>query len=283
MKPNSLEDLVEVVRSSDSLTIRGSGSKQAYLLPVIDGTEIDMTGISGIINFEPDDRVVEVFAGTPIVELQAELRTKGQCLPLLGTDDFGALLAGMPGTIGGLIAMNLPHGLRAQCGGPKEWVLGAKVMRSNGDIVKSGGKVVKNVAGFDFHRFIVGARGTIGIVSSVFLKVVPIPSVPAPSCIRVRDCSPSDPVSIQRVLPSDYAIAFEAVKDRLFAYDPASMTLWYAQNGQENRYASNWLVRANSGKDNLEAFDLMTQRLFAKAKAMIDPDNRFNRGALGCI
>lgn len=277
----TLDALTEAVRTSSHVSIKGSGSKSAFGLPVT-GVEISTSGLKGIICYEPDDRVVEVWAGTKISDLQSVLKEKGQCLPILDAADNGQLLAGVPGTVGGLVSMNLPHGLYGQCGGPKEWVLGAKVMRASSEVVKSGGKVVKNVAGFDFHRFVVGARGSMGLVVSVTLKVAPIKSVPSPVCAMVREWDKSDPLAIQRVLPADFLTARSSVGDRLFAYDPASNTIWFSPDSETKRYESDWLIGANLGAVNLALSPSQTE-LMKKAKQAIDPEAKFNQGVFGCI
>jgi FAD/FMN-containing dehydrogenase len=277
----TLEALAEAVRSSDRVCIAGSGSKTAFGLPV-SGVEISTSGLEGVICYEPDDRVVEVWAGTKIDDLQQVLSEKGQCLPIPSHSDFGSLLAGVPGTIGGLVSMNLPHGLSAQNGGPKEWVLGAKVMRSRGEVVKSGGKVVKNVAGFDFHRFVVGARGSMGLVVSVTLKVSPVKSVPSPVCRFLREWDASSSLVVQRVLPADFDQARSAVEDRLYALDPASYTLWFSPDTEIKRYESDWLIGANRGSENLSFGPTQTD-LFKQAKQAVDPHTKFNSGVFGCI
>jgi len=277
----TLEALAETVRSADRVCVVGSRSKTAVGMPV-SGVVISTGGLEGIICYEPDDRVVEVWAGTKISDLQEVLSQKGQCLPIPSCSEFGKLLAGMPGTVGGLVSMNLLHGLSAQCGGPKEWVLGAKVMRAGGEVVKSGGKVVKNVAGFDFHRFVVGARGSMGLVVSVTLKVTPIKSVPSPLCAQVREWDSSEPLVVQRVLPSDFDRARQTAEDRLFACDPASCTIWFSPEPEIKRYESDWLIGANRGLQNL-VFSPNQTNLFIQAKQAVDPLAKFNPGVLGCI
>lgn len=277
----SLDAIAEAVRTTEHVQIVGSGSKAAFGLSV-DGAPVLTECLQGVICYEPDDRVIEVWAGTKIADLQRVLKDKGQCLPIPEANEFGQLLAGVPGTVGGLISMNLPHGLSAQCGGPKEWVLGAKVMRADGQVVKSGGKVVKNVAGFDFHRFIVGARGSMGLVVSVFLKVLPSKSMPVPSCRPLRNWDGFAPLAVQRVLPSSYAEDEEILGDRLYAVDPASCTLWFEPESEIRRFTHDWVIRANSGAANL-AFSQKEAPLFQMAKKAVDPAGKFNPGVLGCL
>lgn len=277
----SLVALVHAVKTSDQVKIVGSNTKSAFGLPV-EGTPVFTEDLQGIISYEPDDRVVEVWSGTRIDDLQAELAKRGQCLPLLPAAEFGPLLAGFPGTVGGLISMNMPHGLSSQCGGPKEWTLGAKVVRARGEVVKSGGKVVKNVAGFDFHRFIVGARGSMGLIVSVNLKVSPIKSVPVTRAQAHRNWDGRAPLAIQRVLPADFHKAEDILSNRLFAVDPASQTFWFEPAESIARFPCDWVMLANCGTANL-SFTKAEQALFRRAKQAVDPTSKFNPGVLGCL
>lgn len=277
----SVEELAQRVRSAEFVKIVGSGTKNDFGLPT-DGEAVSTLGLQGIISYEPDDRVVEVWAGTKISDLQETLAKQGQCLPMPPVAGFGQLLGGVPGTVGGLLSMNMPHGLYSQCGGPKEWTLGAKVIRAGGEVVKSGGKVVKNVAGFDFHRLVVGARGSLGLIVSVNLKVYPIKSVPAPKAEAIREWTTGQPLAIQRVLRADFDLARESVRSRLYAVDPASCTLWFEPESEVRRYESDWMMMANRGTLNL-SFSEVESRLFRKVKNAVDPGLKFNRGVLGCL
>jgi glycolate oxidase FAD binding subunit len=146
MKPASIDDLAELLRGDGPFEIVGAGSKRSLCLPLGPKPQLlDMTGISGIVEWTPADQVAVVRAGTPVAELQAELERHGQCLPLPDPGVLGAHLAGFPGTVGGLVSMNLPHGLFGQCGGPRDWVLGMTIVRPDGSVAKCGSKAVKNV------------------------------------------------------------------------------------------------------------------------------------------
>ncbi len=147
-----LKSLSEQVAAHDRLRFGGSGSKAGFL-PAFDGPTISAP--SGVLSFDKEDQVVEAWAGTSIEELQTELASAGQCLPL---SDRSSLLAGIPGTIGGLLAANLPHDLFAQLGSPRDWTLGITLVRADGTSAKSGSKAVKNVAGYDVHNLLIGSR-----------------------------------------------------------------------------------------------------------------------------
>jgi FAD/FMN-containing dehydrogenase len=292
----TLESLRDGVRNSATLSVKGSGTKSAFGLPVCAEVELDMTEYVGIVSHEPADQVVTVKAGTTIAELQEELARHALCLPLPRVEEHGVLLAGFPGTVGGLVSMNLPHALFAQCGGPRDWVLGMSVIRADGAVAKSGSRVVKSVAGFDVHKLFIGARGTLGAVAEVTFRTYPIRALPPVAAIARHEYRVGAPLWIQRTLPSDFRAAMEAAWGRLLAEDEASATLWaecaplgrnahdtFPEHGRDaHATACDWVVRAGCGADNLvispEQADLMR-----RAKAALDPAGKFNPGALGVV
>jgi glycolate oxidase FAD binding subunit len=126
------------------------------------------TALSRIVEYNPADLTITVEAGVALGAVQAALRPHGQWLPW----DPPA-----PGeaTIGGLLAVGASGPLRLGYGTPRDWVLGMRVALADGRLVKSGGKVVKNVAGYDAHKLHIGALGTLGVIVEVTLKVAPLP------------------------------------------------------------------------------------------------------------
>jgi FAD/FMN-containing dehydrogenase len=284
MKPTAVAEVCSEVRASQTLHVVGSGTKSSFETPIEAETSLEMSGISGVLAYSPEDRFIDVYAGTTIVELQQILKERGQALAIPDSCEFGALLAGVPGTVGGLVSMNLPHALNSQCGGPREWVLGLTAVRANGDLIYGGGRVVKNVAGYNVHRLFVGARGTLGVIVSVVLRVYPIAAIPHPSCERVREWNSGDPLAIQRVLPTDWDEARRNVSDRLFSCDRSSSTLWYAPaEASDIRFKNDWMIYANRQTGNLVDFSPNTQMLMTATKNQLDLFKKFNPGALGCV
>ncbi|MBI4865445.1 MAG: FAD-binding oxidoreductase [Candidatus Wallbacteria bacterium] len=133
-----------------------------------DAVEISTRRLSGVVHYEPDDLTVTVQAGIGFHDLQRQLGAHGQWLPVNPPAAAGA-------TIGGLLAANACGSLRGRFGAWRDLVLGMSVALSDGQVVKSGGRVVKNVTGYDVHKLHVGALGTLGLIGQASLKILPLP------------------------------------------------------------------------------------------------------------
>ena len=155
------------------LRLRSGGSKDFYGEPP-QGELLDLSALRGITSYEPTELVVTVRAGTPLVELEAALAGKGQCLafepPHFGTSE------GQPGsaTVGGMVAAGLSGPARASVGSVRDYVLGLQLINGKGEHLTFGGQVMKNVAGYDVSRLMVGALGTLGVLTEISLKVLPV-------------------------------------------------------------------------------------------------------------
>lgn len=150
------------------LRIRGGGSKDFYGESP-QGALLDTTVYCGIVSYEPSELVVTVRAGTPLVELEAALAEKGQCLAF-EPPRFGAA----SGTCGGMVAAGLSGPARASVGSVRDYVLGVQLINGRGEQLVFGGQVMKNVAGYDVSRLMAGAMGTLGLLTDISLKVLPV-------------------------------------------------------------------------------------------------------------
>lgn len=151
------------------LAISGSGSKRFYTGQP-EGERLDVTRLRGIVSYEPTELVVTAHAGTPLSVIELALAEKGQ---MLGFEPphFGATA-----TLGGTIACGFSGPRRPYAGSARDFVLGTKIINGRGEILKFGGEVMKNVAGYDVSRVMVGALGTLGVLLEVSLKVLPKPA-----------------------------------------------------------------------------------------------------------
>ncbi len=152
----------------EALRIRGSGSKDFYG-GALHGTLLDTTAYSGILDYEPTELVLQARAGTPLDDIEQALLERGQMLAF-EPPHFG------PGaTLGGAVACGLSGPRRAAAGSVRDFVLGARILDGRGADLSFGGKVMKNVAGYDVSRLMVGAMGTLGVLLDISLKVLPLP------------------------------------------------------------------------------------------------------------
>lgn len=177
----ALSRLIDQIREAASqrqpVRIRGTGSKDFYGAWQ-DDTLLDTRALSGIISYEPSELVVTVRAGTPLPELEAVLAEHGQHLAFepprfdYVTDD-GQRVPG--GTCGGMVAAGLSGPARANAGSVRDHVLGVQLVNGRAELLDFGGQVIKNVAGYDVSRLMAGALGTLGLLTRISLKVMPIP------------------------------------------------------------------------------------------------------------
>lgn len=172
-----LHQITERIRAAAAhrtpLRIRAGGSKDFYGQS-LQGELLDLTGLSGIISYEPSELVVTARAGTPLSELEAVLAEKGQCLAF-EPPHFAQPGAGPSGaTVGGMVAAGLSGPARASVGGVRDYVLGVKLLNGRAELLTFGGQVIKNVAGYDVSRLMVGALGTLGVLTEISLKVLPV-------------------------------------------------------------------------------------------------------------
>jgi len=169
---NSLQDIRERVvaanRSGTPLRLRGSGTKDFYAEDLV-GEVLDLSGHRGIVDYEPTELVITARAGTPLSEIEGALGAQGQFLAF-EPPGFGA-----DPTLGGVIASGLSGPRRMQAGAARDFVLGARLMNADGEELRFGGQVMKNVAGFDVSRLLCGSLGILGVITEVSLKVLPRP------------------------------------------------------------------------------------------------------------
>ncbi len=166
--PHALIDQVRAaVAARTPLRIRGGDTKAFHGEPV-SGQPLDTRAFSGIVAHEPSELVITVRAGTPLAEVEAALAEKGQHLPF-DPPHFGA-----GSTIGGAVAAGLAGPARATAGGVRDYVLGAQFVNGRAEWLTFGGQVMKNVAGYDISRALAGSMGTLGVITHLSLKVLPV-------------------------------------------------------------------------------------------------------------
>ena len=155
-----------------ALRIRGGGTKDFYGARM-EGEPLEMAAYAGIVAYEPRELVLTVRAGTRLAEIEAALAAEGQMLP------FEPPRFGEAATIGGTVACNFSGPRRPYAGAVRDFVLGARIVNGKGEDLSFGGRVIKNVAGYDVSRLMAGALGTLGVLTELSFKVLPRPPAEA--------------------------------------------------------------------------------------------------------
>lgn len=174
-----LQDLVRTAcESGEPLVITGGGSKSARPDTGAGGI-LETRPLQGIVDYEPTELVITVRAGTALDELQRELAAAGQML------GFEPPAWGKSATIGGTVACGLSGPRRPYAGALRDFVLGVRCLNGRGEDLHFGGRVMKNVAGYDIARLMAGARGTLGVLLEISFKVLPLPEYEQTFCRRL--------------------------------------------------------------------------------------------------
>ena len=158
--------VAEAAGSGTALELRGSGSKAFYGRSPR-GELLDVSGHRGVVSYEPSELVVTARAGTPLAELEQALADGGQVLPFEPPRFSGG------GTLGGAVAAGLSGPRRPFAGAVRDFVLGTRIVNGRGQVLRFGGEVIKNVAGYDLSRLAAGALGTLGVLLEVSLRLLP--------------------------------------------------------------------------------------------------------------
>ena len=169
-----LEIVAEALASTNKLEIVGGGTKRGLGRATESARRLELSNLAGISLYEPDELVLRAAAGTKLADIQALLNDAGQAFAF-EPPDWRALLGNVDGepTIGGTIACNLSGPRRIRAGAARDHVLGVRAVSGRGEVIKSGGRVVKNVTGYDMSKLLTGSYGTLGVMTEITLKVSP--------------------------------------------------------------------------------------------------------------
>jgi len=178
LKPRDGKEVEDAVRwalgNDKALELAGQGTKRAIARPSQTDLTLDLSGLTGVTLYEPAELVLSARAGTPIAEIEALLDKNKQELAFEPMD-YGPLLGGDAngGTLGGAIAANLSGPRRIKAGAARDHFLGVTAITGRGETIKSGGRVVKNVTGYDLCKLLAGSWGTLAAMTDVTIKVLP--------------------------------------------------------------------------------------------------------------
>ena len=211
MIPQSEAELADCIATAKGpLNIQGGGTRGFSC----EGDTLTTRGLSGVELYEPGSLTLVAKAGTPVAELETLLAAEGQRMAFEPMDCRGLLgLSGEP-TIGGAFAANSSGPRRIQGGAARDYLLGVRFVDGAGQVVKNGGRVMKNVTGYDLVKLMAGSHGTLGVLSEVSLKVLPIPEATGTVSVAVADLATAV-AALSAALGSPYDVAGGA-------YDPSA-------------------------------------------------------------
>ncbi|KRR02529.1 2-hydroxy-acid oxidase [Bradyrhizobium jicamae] len=179
LKVRDAKDVEEVVRaaiaSEQPLEIIGHGSRRAIGHPMATNAVLDVSALNAVSSYEPNELIITVQAGAPLADVQSLIDSKNQQFAFEPMDTSSLLGASGNGTIGGMIGAGLAGPRRIRAGGARDHLLGAHAVSGFGDSFKTGGRVVKNVTGYDLCKLLTGSWGTLAVMTEVTLKVMPKP------------------------------------------------------------------------------------------------------------
>ncbi|WP_170436341.1 FAD-binding protein [Ruegeria arenilitoris] len=209
MRPESESELAEIVAGlNEPVRVAGGGTRGVTGPDRMLSTE----GLRGIALYEPGALTLVAQAGTPLAEIEAALEAEGQQLAFEPMDHRALLGSSGAPTIGGVVAANVSGPRRIQAGACRDFLLGVRFVDGQGQIIKNGGRVMKNVTGYDLVKLMAGSWGTLGVLTEVSLKVLPKPEASATLAVPAKDAA-----TAVRILSEALKSPFEVTGA---AYDP---------------------------------------------------------------
>lgn len=198
--------------SREPLAVEGNGSKRGLLRPVQAARTLSTRGLTGITLYRPSELVISARAGTPVPEIEAALAEKGQHLIAEPPDTRALFGTEAPATLGGIVAANLSGPRRIAWGAMRDHVLGIRFVNGMGEVIRSGGRVLKNVTGLDLCKLLAGSYGTLGVMTEITLKVLPAPEAQATVVVDVPDAA-AGVRALSAGLGSPYGVSGAALLD----------------------------------------------------------------------
>lgn len=220
IRPASEAELADIVRGANGpLSVRGGATRH---VPG-GGQALTTAGLTGITLYEPGALTLVARAGTPLAEVEAALAEAGQRLPFEPMDHRALLRTAGEPTIGGAVATNASGPRRVVAGACRDSLIGVRFVDGEGTVVKNGGRVMKNVTGYDLVKLMAGARGTLGVLTEVAFKV--LPAAPAQATLVLRGLGVEDAVeAMAAALGTPYEV-------NAAAHDPQTGDTWLRVEG----------------------------------------------------
>ena len=192
--------------AQEPLALCGQGSKAGFLRPVQAARSLSTRNHTGITLYSPQELILSARAGTPLAEIEAAVAARGQHI-IAEPPDFSALLGSTaPQTLGGVVATNLSGPRRVAWGAMRDHVMGIRAVNGLGETIHSGGRVLKNVTGLDLCKLFTGSHGTLGVITEITLKVLPVPE--RRGTLVLKGLDPTQAVAaMSAALGSPYAVS----------------------------------------------------------------------------
>lgn len=237
------------------LAVSGNGSKAGMLRPVVAGDGLSTAGLAGVTLHAPKELIVAARSGTPMAELAQVVASANQHI-IAEPPDLSALLGCNAGaTIGGVVAANLSGPRRVAWGAMRDHVMGVRAVNGRGEIIRAGGRVLKNVTGLDLCKLLTGSHGTLAVLTEVTLKVLPAPERRA--TLVFKDLNPARAVRcLSAALGSPFAVsgaahlpAAQAARVPALAWLDGAATLARIED-----FATSVLYRKGRLRDDLAEF-----------------------------
>ena len=199
--------VADAYAAGEPLLVAGAGTKLGMLRPVQAARSLSTSALTGSTLYSPSELVFSARSGTPLADVESMLAAQGQHL-IAEPPDYAALLGTQAGTqtLGGIVATNLSGPRRIAWGAVRDHVLGLRAVDGTGAIMRSGGRVLKNVTGLDMCKLLTGSHGTLGVMTEITLKVLPAPE--ATGSLLLPGLDPAQGVAaLSAALGSPYGVS----------------------------------------------------------------------------
>jgi glycolate oxidase FAD binding subunit len=261
LKPDTASDVLEAIRdaarNATPVAIEGNGSKRGLGRQVSANTILKLSGLTGITMYEPDEMVFSARAGTTLEEIEATLNARGQCLGF-EPGEIGQLWSpNAKATIGGTIAAAINGPRRFAAGAARDHLLGFSAVNGKGEPFKAGGRVVKNVTGYDLPKLAAGSFGTLFVMTDLTLRAIPRGA--ATIVLAIECLAPADALLLLRT------VARSPFEPSGLSYLPADMSSRAGERSQ-----SLTLIRLEGQAEGVEARAAELTRTLAKGARVLD-------------
>jgi FAD/FMN-containing dehydrogenase len=279
--PSTIAELRDALRANEHIRIMQESLFDCASI----GKRVSLSAFNRVIEWSPEDQVIIVESGITLQELSEFLADSPYCLPD-ASNSFPSIGWHLNfRTLGDLLLLNLPHSYETSCGNWRDWVLGLKIMLADGTIVNCGSKAVKNVAGYDLQKLIIGSRGTLAIPLELTLRLTPKIKCKSSVSSSGKTSNVSSQMCIIKCRKSDVPVVKEMLISEAYYYDELSFTFTVVSSNLEHTgFPPECLViRTGLHSQNVNIVNPVIKDLMAKTKSLFDPEYKLNKGEFDFI